>query len=53
MTDRVSFVLLGIDKGWRFDHTDLFRDLLHRHRVTGFSLTDFFERTTPAQLNLV
>lgn len=48
-TDRVSFVLLGIARGWRFDHTPFFRDLLNRHRTTDITLTDFLERVTAEQ----
>lgn len=48
MTDRASFVLLGIGKGWRFDRTPMFRDLLERHRATTAPLTDFFKNMTPA-----
>lgn len=49
MTDRTSFVLLGIDKGWRFDHTDIFRHLLHQHRMTSVTLTELFKQMTPDQ----
>ena len=48
-TDRVSFVLLGIVRGWRFDHTPFFRDLLNRHRATDISLPSFLKQITADQ----
>lgn len=49
VSDRVAFAMLGIDRGWRFDRTPFFRDLMSRHRTTHIPLIVFLERVTADQ----
>lgn len=45
-TDRTTLVLMGVDMGWRIDHTPAFRALLEHHRSSALSLTSLIKQMT-------
>lgn len=45
-TDVTTFVLLGIEEGWRYDRTPDFQRLLRQHRDTDTPLTTLIEQMT-------